>query len=142
MTVNNITEQLIRDEGNIPYAYRDQMGLLTIGVGFLIDKDRGGGLRPEEISFILYNRINKYSEELEDTFPWYRSLSEPRRAVLLGMRYNLGLAGLKGFKRMLKAFEESNWEEAAKEMEDSRWFHQVGPRAKRLQKQLLEDMFV
>lgn len=45
-----IKKQLIRDEGNVPYAYSDSLGYLTIGVGFLIDKRKGGRL-PEAVEW-------------------------------------------------------------------------------------------
>lgn len=33
-----LKKQLIRDEGDVPYAYQDSLGYWTIGAGFLIDK--------------------------------------------------------------------------------------------------------
>jgi len=34
---------------------------------------------------------------------------------------------------MLKACREHNWKEMARQMEDSKWYHQVGRRSKELQ---------
>lgn len=56
--------------------------------------------------------------------------------ILTNMVFNMGLRGVKGFKKMLKAIEQENYTEAAKEMKDSKWFSQVGNRSKRLIKRM------
>ena len=40
---------------------------------------------------------------------------------------------------MLKACREHNWDEMARQMEDSRWFYQVGRRSVELQQVVLEQ---
>ena len=42
------------------------------------------------------------------------------------------LCRLSRFVKLRRAVEAHNWEEAAQEMEDSRWFGQVGARAREL----------
>ena len=46
--------------------------------------------------------------------------------------FNLGMAKFLGFKKMLKAIKEKDWERAGDEMEDSKWYLQVGQRAREL----------
>jgi lysozyme len=48
------------------------------------------------------------------------------------MCFNLGIARLRGFKKMLAAMQAGDVETAAKEMLDSTWAKQVGARAHRL----------
>ena len=45
------------------------------------------------------------------------------------MAFNVGLPRLRGFKRMWAALENHDYEEAAKEMIDSKWARQVKTRA-------------
>tara|TARA_R110001632_G_scaffold124133_3_gene236870 strand:- start:3063 stop:3236 length:174 start_codon:yes stop_codon:yes gene_type:complete len=49
------------------------------------------------------------------------------------MCFNLGGTRLSKFKNMLKACKEGDWKQMAVEMEDSRWFNQVGGRSRELQ---------
>ena len=53
------------------------------------------------------------------------------------MCFNLGGSRLANFKNMLKACREHNWSEMARQMEDSRWFKQVGRRSLELQQLVL-----
>jgi lysozyme len=48
------------------------------------------------------------------------------------MIFNMGLPRLRGFVNMLGALADNNWDEAAKQMLDSRWATQVGSRANEL----------
>ena len=49
--------------------------------------------------------------------------------IIVDMAFNLGVPRLSNFKKMWAAIHENNFEEAAKEMLDSRWARQVGRRA-------------
>ena len=53
------------------------------------------------------------------------------------MCFNLGGTRLSKFKNMLKACREHNWDEMAVQMEDSRWFGQVGLRSIELKEMVL-----
>ena len=66
------------------------------------------------------------------SIPWAAELCEARRGVLIEMAYQMGLAGLLGFKRFLAAAREGRWADAAREMLDSRWARQTPERAERL----------
>lgn len=57
---------------------------------------------------------------------------EEVKAILTNMAFNLGKRGLKGFRKMLAAIKLGDWGTAANEMENSKWFNQVGDRSKRL----------
>ena len=53
------------------------------------------------------------------------------------MIFNLGLTKLLNFKKFLAAMEAEDWEEAGKQMLDSRWAKQVGNRADRLEQMIV-----
>lgn len=128
-----LRDQLMRDEGLRLKPYRDSVGKLTIGVGRNLDDV---GISEEEAGLLLNNDIAAARADVFARLPWATFLNEPRFAVLVNMRFNLGLAGLFTFRQALAAMERGDWAEAAKEMRDSHWAEQVGPRAHRLAQQM------
>ena len=61
----------------------------------------------------------------------FESLPEEAQLVLVDMAFNMGYR-LKSFRRMFAALRRGDFEEAAKEMLDSKWATQVGRRAENL----------
>lgn len=129
-------EQLKRDEGEVLHAYQDHLGFWTIGIGILIDKRKGGGLRPEESEFIFRNRLKLLESELNDRLPWITRLDPARRGVLVNMAFQMGVAGLLGFKNTLAMIEAGKYQDAAKAMLQSKWATQTPARAQRLSNQM------
>ena len=134
--VNSIESLLEREEGRVTYAYQDHLGYWTIGVGTLIDKRKGGGLRKEEIDFILTNRIKLITKDIMEALPWARNLTEPRLAVLQSMAFQMGISGLLKFKNTLEFVRKGEYETAANGMLASLWAKQTPSRAKRLAEQM------
>lgn len=146
-----LREQLIRDEGCVLHAYRDTEGYLTVGVGHNLDADpvlrdkllaAAGGdeaaitITQETADRLLDNDIAIAEDAVRSALPWSVSLSASRQAVLVNMAFNCGLGGLLGFKKMLAALKAKDYERAADEMKDSKWYGQVGRRAMRLCRQM------
>jgi lysozyme len=107
----------------------------------LIDAKKGGGLRPDEIAYLLNNDIVDRREALTKALPFFAELSSARQGVLINMAFNMGVAGLLKFKQMLAAVEAGHWGIAAKEMLDSNWAHQVPKRAVRLASQIKTNLW-
>jgi len=137
----NIVDQLRRDEDESAFCYLDHLGYQTIGVGRLIDKRRGGGLRPDEITYLLNNDIQDRREALKKALPFFGNLSSARQGVLINMAFQLGTAGLLEFKQTLKLIEGGDWASAAKAMLDSKWATQTPARAARLAKQMETNLW-
>ena len=131
-----LLKQLRDEEGEVLHAYTDSEGWLTLGVGRLIDKRKGGGITSEESAYLLNNDINKFSAQLDKSLPWWRELDEARQAVLLGMAFQMGTAGLLGFKNTLAMVKAKDYEGAAKGMMQSLWAKQTPARAKRMSEQM------
>lgn len=129
MNAGELKLQLIQHEGLRLKPYKDTVGKLTIGVGRNLDDV---GISEAEAMFLLESDIASVKAELDKACPWWSELSENRQLVLADMCFNLGIVRLKGFRNALQAMREGRWNDAAKEMLDSRWASQVGPRATRL----------
>ena len=135
--IEQLTAQLRRDEGTKAAAYNDSLGFLTIGVGRLIDSRKpGSGLRPDEIDYLLRNDINDRTQALTKALPWFSALDDARRGVLINMAFQLGTAGLLGFKSTLALAAAGKYAEAAEQMLKSKWAAQTPARAKRLAEQM------
>ena len=67
----------------------------------------------------------------------FEKLPEVIQRVLVNMCFNLGGSRLSKFRNMLKACRNHDWKTMAVEMEDSRWFNQVGGRSRELQLMVL-----
>lgn len=71
-------------------------------------------------------------------FPSFATLSSPRQHVLVNMIFNMGLWTFSGFKKFIASVKKGRWHEAGAQMQDSKWWTQVGNRAVELQKMLME----
>lgn len=134
--ISELTAQLVRDEGRKRAAYQDHLGFWTIGVGRLIDERKGGGLRDDEINYLLRNDIEDRVEALTRALPWFQDLDDARKGVLLNMAFQMGTAGLLGFKNTLEQIRQGDYREAAAMMMQSKWATQTPERARRLAKQM------
>lgn len=62
----------------------------------------------------------------------FEKLSEPRKAVLVAMVFQMGMGGVLKFARMLNAIRDERWHDAMGQMLDSRWAKQTPKRAMRM----------
>lgn len=120
-----LRSQLERHEGLRLKPYHDTVGKLTIGYGRNLEDV---GISRDEADFMLDNDIDQVERQLE-TVDEYRDLDSVRQAVIANMAFNLGFAGLMGFKNMWAAIGRRDWESASEEMLNSKWARQVGVRA-------------
>lgn len=132
----DLVRQLKGDEGVIPHAYQDHLGFWTIGVGRLIDKRKGGCLRPDEISYLLNNDVDDRIDQLTRRLPWFQNLDDARKGVLLNMSFQMGVEGLLQFERTLALIEQGKYDLAANAMLQSLWAKQTPERAKRMAEQM------
>ncbi|QOR55714.1 MAG: lysozyme [Phage 65_10] len=132
----NLIDQLRRDEGEKLTAYQDHLGFWTIGVGVLIDARKNGGITAEESAMLLANRVKSKESGLRAALPWFDGLDRVRQAALLNMAYQLGVAGVLGFPRMLDSLRDQRWADAEAQALDSRWAKEQTPeRARRVARQ-------
>ena len=125
----SIKDQILRHEGEVLHAYEDSLGVLTIGVGRMIDKRRNGGISHEEAMHLLDNDIARVVSELEGKMPRLYRYPERVQTALTDMAFQLGIAGLMKFRKMIAALEAGDYRTAADEALNSRWANQTPSRA-------------
>lgn len=126
MNYDILLEQLKDFEGLELKAYQCTAGKTTIGLGRNLDDY---GITKEEAYYLAKNNINELEDELDRAIPWWRQLDDARQRALINLSYNVGTTTLLKFKKTLQYLEDGSYEEAAKEVLDSRWADQVGRRA-------------
>jgi lysozyme len=124
--MESISDMLVRHEGLKLKVYNDSVGIPTIGVGRNL-RDRG--LTKDEAMYLLANDIKDFASQLTKALPWYATLPEAAKTVLLDMCFNLGLGGLLGFHTTLDNIKAGNYKAASESMLKSKWADQVGYRA-------------
>jgi len=149
MNIDLCKAEIKRHEGEVLEIYNDSLGYKTLGVGHLcqpneLEYDWEVGTSVIQAVVDKYYMIDfdrHYAEAIHvfgDKEKFY-NLPEPIQHVLVNMCFNLGGTRLSKFRKMLKACREHDWKEMSVQMEDSRWFKQVGRRSIELQKVVLEQ---
>jgi lysozyme len=140
MTRDLLIAELTRDEGLKLFVYDDAsgkpltrlstvVGHPTIGIGRALDVH---GISEAEARYLLSNDVDTVAAALTKAYPWFGSLDDVRQRVLANMAFNLGSGGLANFHATLENVGQKRFEVAARSMETSLWYRQVGPRAVRL----------
>ena len=117
---------LVHHEGMRLKPYTDTVGVLTIGIGRNLSQV---GISEDEALFLMRNDLTKLEDLLEGHFKFFNLLNAVRKMALVSMGFNLGFKGLLSFKKFLHALAEQDFENAAREMLESKWARQVGQRA-------------
>ena len=129
-----VKDILTLDEGRKSKPYKDTEGFTTIGIGRNLD---GVGLSPDEIDYLFENDVNRTVGFLKRMFSSFASFSARRQTALISWGFQ-GEGTCRQFIKMIAAVNRNDWENAAKELLDSKYATQVGARAFRLAKMLLE----
>ena len=139
MNIEQLREDLKRDEGCVYSVYLDHLNLPTIGIGHLVTewdeeygKPVGTTVSEDRVNELFDKDVQVTIEECEQLFGNFQDLPEEVQQILANMMFNLGRPRLSKFRRLCKAVAERDWQEAAVQMEDSKWHKQVPNRANRL----------
>ena len=145
MDVEKLREQLKIDEGCVYEIYNDHLGYPTFGIGHLVresDPENGSPLGTE----VSEDRVNEaFDADVEivlsdcnTLYPDFDDLPEEAQQIIANMMFNLGRPRLSKFVGMKRGVDAKDWDSAADEMVDSRWYRQVGARAERLVNRMRE----
>jgi len=135
MNRDDLRSMLVLHEGLRLKPYKCTAGKVTIGVGRNLDDK---GITQAEAFALLENDIDEVCRELDQVWPWWRQMTDPRQQVLADMCFNLGLGRLKGFVNTLAFMKAGEYDKAADGMLASLWASQVGTRAQRLARMMRE----
>jgi lysozyme len=133
---DKLAQQLIQEEGNVPHAYPDGEGYLTIGIGHLIDPRKGGSITQDTIMYIFNLDVQEKVNQLDQNLSWWRNENEVRQRVMIDLCFNLGITGLLGFHNTLKHWQAGEYEQAAQGLLDSKAAQQTGKRYQKLAQML------
>ena len=131
-----IKEDLIRHEGYKEEIYLCSEGIPTFGIGHAVKETDmeytwpvGSPVEKERIDAVFILDCEDAVNDIEHLISDVSSHSDQCIRVLVNMAFNLGRTRLSRFKNMLEAVEAKDYEKAAEEMKDSRWYGQVGRRS-------------
>lgn len=137
MNTDAFERHLIWAEGRRSKPYRDTEGVLSIGVGRNLER----GLSDDEIDYLLANDMRTAEQDAAMLGYWSR-LDDARQLVVADLVFNLGLTKWLRFENANAALSAGDYEKAADEMVDSKWYGQVGRRAVKLVKAMRTGQWV
>lgn len=150
MDIERCKAEIKRHEGEVLEIYKDSLGYKTLGIGHLCqpndpeyDWEVGTKVSQDVVDLYYEDDFNKHLAEAIHVFGTeeaFYNLPQDIQHVLVNMCFNLGGTRLSKFKNMLKACREHDWKQMSIEMEDSRWFKQVGRRSLELQEMVLNSI--
>ena len=139
MNLEQLRLEIEADEGCKYEIYLDHLGLPTCGIGHLVkesDEEHGAEVgtevSEERVAELFEQDVQVTIDECERLYSGFSELPEEVQHILANMMFNMGRPRLSGFKKFNAAVAAGEWEEAAEEMIDSRWYRQVTNRADRL----------
>ena len=139
MDLIKLRKQLEIDEGVKYEIYKDHLGYPTFGIGHLVTDtdpefgcDVGTPVSVERVEEAFERDVKIVINECDELYPDFDNLPEEVQQIIANMMFNLGRPRLTKFKGMKRGVDEKNWNVAADEMVDRRWYRQVGRRAERL----------
>lgn len=138
--IDQLIEDLKRDEGFRPEPYQCSEKFWTIGYGSLIDSRRKHLMPPHVAEAWLEHDVLARVAELEARFWWLSSAHPNVRRALGNMAYQLGVDGVANFKNMMTALSNGDRKAAAAHALDSKWAGQTPVRAKRVAALIRGDM--
>jgi lysozyme len=137
---DSVTNQIMVDEERRLQVYDDAtgkpivagshvIGNPTIGYGTLLSAP--GGITVDEAEAMLDARIATARASAQ-TLPVYGRLNNARQDVLVQLCFQMGVAGVRGFKQMLSALADCDFDRAGDELIDSKLHEQAPARCERL----------
>ena len=139
MNIDQLRQEIAEDEGVKYEIYLDHLGLPTFGIGHLVRDDDpehgepvGTEVSEDRVNECFDKDVEIVLSDCETLYPDYYDLPEEVQLIIANMMFNMGRPRLSKFKGMKDAVDNRDWESAADEMVDSRWYNQVTNRADRL----------
>ena len=139
MNLEQLRMELEYDEGCEYQIYLDHLGLPTFGIGHLVTEDDeenglevGTAVSEDRVREAFESDIEITVDECQRLYEDWIDFPDEVQLILANMMFNMGRPRLSQFKNMKAAVDERDWDRAADEMIDSKWYQQVTNRADRL----------
>ena len=140
MNLIKLQNEIADDEGVKYETYRCSEGYPTGGIGHLItewdeeyyEQPIGTKIPNEQVDDWFAKDIQVTLKDCEIIFEEFDSLPQEAQLVIANMCFQLGRPRLSKFKNFIAAVKDQDWDRAADEMKDSRWYKQTTARAERL----------
>ena len=143
MDIEKLREEIKYDEGSVNEIYLDHLGLATFGIGHLVTEwdeeygwEIGTPVSEDRCNEVFDSDIQIVLADCEQLYPDFNELPEEVQRIIANMMFNMGRPRLSKFKGMKAGVDARDWNKAADEMVDSRWYRQVTNRAERLVKRM------
>lgn len=126
----SLRSSLERHEGRRRRAYRDTKNIWTVGIGRNIEQV---DFSDDEIDLMFKNDLERATLGAYGSVAKFQEHPTRVRDVLIELCFQLGTKGLRGFKNMLAAIDDWEYELAAEALLDSKLAREDAPaRAKEL----------
>ena len=139
MDLAKLREELEYDEGVKYEIYNDHLGYPTFGIGHLVrssdpeyNQPVGTPVSEDRVAEAFNNDITVTIADCKKLYDDFEELPEAAQRIIANMLFNVGLPRLSKFVGMKRGVDARDWNAAADEMVDSRWYNQVTNRADRL----------
>ena len=139
MDIEKLREEIKYDEGSVNEIYLDHLGLATFGIGHLVTEwdeeygwEVGTPVSEDRCNEVFDSDIQIVLADCKQLYPDFNELPEEVQRIIANMMFNMGRPRLSKFKGMKAGVDARDWDKAAEEMVDSRWYRQVTNRAERL----------
>ena len=136
----SLKARLASEEAERLVAYRDSLGILTVGIGHNCQSKPvegvtkpGDYISPELEQQLFDSDVDDAVAELDKYLPWWSQLDDARQNVMVDLCFNMGIGTLRTFVHTLSLIEEGAYGAAANGMAHSLWARQVGTRAEFLE---------
>lgn len=127
----DLTATLKVEEGFSAKVYKDHLGYDTIGFGHRCEKNHPN-VTKIEAEKILANDIKIAMSKVDSLVG--KNAPQEVKEIVTAMCFQLGYAGVKKFKLMIKKIKAMDYKKASKEMLNSEWYKQTPSRVERLAK--------
>ena len=139
MNLEKLREEIKYDEGSVNEIYLDHLGLATFGIGHLVTEwdeeygwEVGTPVSEDRCNEVFDSDIQIVLSDCQHLYPDFNDLPEEVQRIIANMMFNMGRPRLSKFKGMKAGVDARDWNKAADELVDSRWYRQVTNRAERL----------
>ena len=139
MNLDQLRKELEIDEGVVNEIYLDHLGYPTFGIGHLVTESDpesgqkvGTAVSDERVRQAFEADVVSVIEDCNKLYNDFDELPEEVQQIIANMMFNMGRTRLSKFRGMKRGVDNKDWNAAADEMVDSRWYRQVTNRADRL----------